>query len=398
MAATFFRRMLITDPERIAARRRKGLAGLVLDMVRPYRKWLLIILLALLLETVMSLAAPWPLKIIIDNVIGQEPLPHGLQWMAGILVSGAVSLAAVAAIAYVFIAAAGALAGYLNSYFTESVAQFVANDLRQRMYHHLQRLSLAYYDSHQVAKIISTLTTDVNTIQDFASQTLIRIFIDALTIAGMVGIMFYLHWDFALVAVGVTPFLLLFVARFKREVKMATREVRKDQSQMAAVLQQGLESIRAVEAFGRQDLEEQKLKQASMETVRAALKARKLKALLVPVVSITVAVCVALVLWRGATLVLEGVMTVGSLTVFLAYLAKFFSPVQDIAKLSNNVAQASVALERIQLVLDADITIREKPDAIQPRELSGHIVFDNVGFTYTGEAEVLHSLNMEIRA
>jgi len=375
----------------------KGLSNLVLNLLLPYHKWLVIIFCAMLLETVMSLAAPWPLKIIIDNVIGKEPLPHALMWLNGTFITQDYkTMAAASAITLVVFAALGSIAGYINSYFTESVAQYVANDLRQRMYHHLQRLSLAYYDSHQIAKILNTITADVSTIQDFASQSILRILVDSMTIVGMLCIMFYLHWEFALVAVGITPFLILFVARFKKEVKKATREVRKDQSVMAAVMQQGLESMRSVNAFGRQDLEEERLRKASLETVAAALKARRLKALLVPVISISVAICVALVLWRGADLVITGVMTVGALTVFLAYLGKFFTPVQDLAKMTNIVAQAGVALERIQVILNADTIIPEKPNALVPEKLKGNITFDKVCFSYFDQTPVLHDFNLHI--
>jgi ABC-type multidrug transport system fused ATPase/permease subunit len=375
----------------------KGLRSLVFNLLKPYRKWLLFIFTAMLLEAIMGLASPWPLKIIIDNVIGKEPLPSGLLWLNGSFVTSNVeTLAATAAIVLIVFAGLGALAGYLNSYYTESVAQYVANDLRQRMYHHLQRLSLAYYDSHQIAKILNTITADVSTIQDFASQSILRMVIDSMTIIGMLAIMFFLHWDFALVAVGITPFLLLFVVRFKKQVKRATREVRKDQSIMAAVMQQGLESMRSVNAFGRQDMEEERLRKASMETIAAALKARKLKALLVPVINVTVAICVALVLWRGASLVIAGIMTVGALTVFLAYLGKFFAPVQDMAKMTNIIAQTGVALERIQVILNADTIIPEKSNAVNPGKLKGNIDFTKVGFSYVEGRPVLQDFNLKI--
>ena len=139
--------------------------------------------------------------------------------------------------------------------------------------------------------------------------------------------MFWLDWDFALIAVGVTPFLLLFVMRFKKAVKNATRDVRKRQSEIVAVAEQGLGSMRAVKAFDRQDLESDRMEEASRATVTAALKARRVKSLLSPVVSIVVAFCTAFVLWRGTSVIIAGVMTVGALTVFLAYLSKFFKPV-----------------------------------------------------------------------
>jgi ABC-type multidrug transport system fused ATPase/permease subunit len=298
----------------------------------------------------------------------------------------------------VLIALIGGIAGYIDNYYTESVAQYVANDLRQKVYHHLQRLSLSYYDSHQIGNILSTITSDVSTIQGFASSALLSILIDALTIIGMLGLMFYMNWDFALVAVTVTPLLLLFVARFKTAVKKATHEVRTQQSTMVSVLQQGLESVRAVKAFDRQGLEETHLKDVSMGTVQASLKARKVKSLLSPVVALIVSGCTAFVLWRGTHLVLIEAMTLGGLTVFLSYLAKFFKPVQDLAKMTTSIAQASVALERIQAILDTDTVIPQKPNAKIPENVQGHIEFEHVAFSYDPESPVLSDVHFSIKA
>ena len=200
------------------------------------------------------------------------------------------------------------------------------------VYDHLQHLSLGFYDSHQTGALLSTITDDIETIEDFASSSTLDILVDFLTIVGMLGVMLWLEFDFALIAIGVSPFLLLFVARLNRVVKRATHEVRHHESDIVAVVEQGLESIRVVKAFGRQELEESRLKDVSRATVDAALKARRVKSLLSPTVTIVVALCTGFVLWRGTALVLADVMTVGALTVFLAYLAKFFKPVQDLAK------------------------------------------------------------------
>ncbi|MEI6085797.1 MAG: ABC transporter ATP-binding protein [Verrucomicrobiota bacterium] len=375
-----------------------GMTKLVLQLIRPYRGWLIIVFIAMLFETLMSIAAPWPLKIIIDNVVGQHKLPEFLAWLRDFS-SGeqTAALAGVAAIFAVLIAVVGAVAGYIDNYYTESIAQYVANDLRHRLYHHLQRLALKYYDTHQIGNMLSTITSDVGTIQSFASTALLSILVDSLTIIGMVCVMLYLNFDFALVAVGVTPFLLMFVARFKKAVKKATHEVRARQSDIVGVLQQGLESVRTVEAFGRQDTEEGRLDAASMESVKAALKARRVKSLLSPIVAVTVALCVAFVLWRGAGLILNHAMTIGALTVFLSYLNKFFKPVQDLATMTNVIAQAQVGMERIQAILDADTIIPQKPTAREPGSLKGEIVFEHVAFSYDPAAPVLRDVNLTIK-
>ena len=370
---------------------------LVKDLLGPYHRWVMVILAAMLVETAMSLAGPWPLKIILDNVVGSHKPPGWLDALRFIDLGGdKMELAAVAGAAVLVIALVGALASYIDNYYTESVSQWVAHDLRMRVYDHLQRLSLGYYDTHQTGPILSTLTSDIKTIQGFASSGTLGILVDLLTIVGMLGIMFWLDWDFALVAVGVTPFLLLFVARFNREVKDATHEVRRYQSDIVAVVQQGLESIRIVKAFGRQELEENQLATVSHATVDAALAARRVKSLLSPAVSITVAGCTGYVLWRGTGLVMQDVMTVGALTVFLTYLGKFFKPVQDLAKMSNSIAQTAVAIERIQLILDTDDILPEKPGARDPGKLRGEIAFDHVAFSYNADAKVLSDVVFSI--
>ena len=372
---------------------------LIGELLRPYRGWLTIILLATAVETAASLAAPWPLKIVLDNVIGGRA-PPGWLWHFASRLPGesAIRIAAVAAIATVMIAALGALASYVDNYFTESVGQWVANDLRVCVYDHLEHLPLAYYDTHQTGTLLSTITDDIATIQGFASSATLGIAVDLLTIGGMLGLMFWLRWDFALIAVGVAPFLLLFVLRFRKAVKKATREVRLRESDLLSVVQQGLESIRVVNAFGRQELEEKHLADASQATVEAALKARRVKSLLSPVVTVTVSLCTAFVLWRGALLVLASVMTAGALTVFLSYLTKFFKPVQDLAKLSGTIAQAAVAVERVRGILELHMGIPERPDAREPGRLRGAVEFDHVAFAYDQATPVLRDVSFSIAA
>ena len=377
------------------------MSRLIRELLRPYRGTLVVILLAMLVETLMSLAGPWPLKIILDNVVGSHHLPKWLDDFVGSVSTGLgpgkMRIAAAAALITIFIAVIGSLASYIDNYYTESVGQWVAHDLRMRTFHHLQRLSLAYYDSHQTGTLLSTITDDIQTIQGFASSATLGILVDLLTIIGMLGLMFWLNWDFALMAVGVTPFLLLFVSRFKRAVKKATHEVRHRQADIVAAVQQGLESVRVVKAFGRQDLEQEELSEVSHATVDAALKARKVKSMLSPVVTVTVALCTAFVLWHGASLILIGTMTVGALTVFLSYLNKFFKPVQDLAKMTNAIAQAAVGVERIQAILETDTIIPERPDAREPGTTRGEIVFDHVAFGYNKDEPVLRDVNFTIK-
>ncbi len=377
---------------------RAGMMGLIRELLRPYRGSLAIILAAMIVQSAMTLAAPWPLKIILDNVVVGRRLD---SWMARLLEpllthGHRVHLAMLAALAVVCIAIFNALASYTANYFTESVGQWVANDLRMRTYHHLQYLSLRYYDTHQSGVLLSTITADVLTIQNFASSATLGIVVDMITILGMLVIMFFLNWDFTLIAVAVTPLLLLLASRFKKAVKKSTHEVRKQQSNIVAVVQQDLESIRVVTAFGRQELEQETLQAVSNATVVAALKARQVKALLSPIVSIIVAFCIGFVLWRGSLLILAGWMTAGELTVFLSYLGSFFKPVKDLASMNNSIAQTAVAVERIRTILDADAILPEKPEA-REQPIRGEIVFDHVAFAYDESCPVLRDVSFTVK-
>jgi ABC-type multidrug transport system fused ATPase/permease subunit len=376
----------------------KSMVSLLRELLRPYRASLAVILAAMLLQSTMTLAAPWPLKIILDNVVGdRKPAP----WFADVLHllvahESRRHLAALAALAVICIAILNATASYIANYYTESVGQWVANDLRMRTYHHLQYLSLRYYDSHQSGVLLSTITADVLTIQNFASSATLGMVVDMFTIVGMIVVMFCMNWDFTLIAVGVTPLLLLLASRFKKAVKKSTHEVRKQQSNIVAVVQQDLESIRVVTAFGRQELEQEALAAVSRATVAAALKAREVKALLSPIVSIIVACCVAFVLWRGSMLILTRGMTPGELTVFLSYLVSFFKPVKDLASMNNSIAQTAVAVERVRTILDADAVLPEKADAGE-QAIRGEIVFDHVAFAYAENCLVLRDVSFTVK-
>jgi subfamily B ATP-binding cassette protein MsbA len=368
---------------------------LVRQLLGPYRGWLAILVVALLVETAMSIAAPWPLKIILDSVVGTHKPPDWLaKFHIGALRGSKMELAAMAALGTVLIAVLGAIASYVENYYTESVAQWVAYDLRNRVYDHLQRLSLAYYDSHQLGTILSTIIDDVKTIQGFASSGTLGILVDLLTIVGMLGIMFWLNWDFAggrghhALPPHVRGALNRAVNRRRRGAPSPERH--HGGSPAGPRVGAGGEGIRrrgdrggAPEGRRPRDIE-------------AALAARRVKSILSPSVSVAVALCTAFVLYRGTALILTDAMTVGDLTVFLAYLSKFFKPVQDLAKMSNSIAQTAVATERIETILGADQVVPERPGARDPDDIKGEIVFDHVAFAYDPREPVLRDVSFTI--
>jgi ABC-type multidrug transport system fused ATPase/permease subunit len=169
--------------------------------MQPYRGTLLVILIAMLVQTAMSVAGPWPLKIILDNVVGSHKLSPVMTHLLGPLLRGEskMKIAEAAAIAAVVIALIGAAMSYIANYYTTSVGQWMANDLRLKTYHHLQ------HDTHETGTLLSTVTADVQTIQGFASSSTLGIIVDMFTIIAMLVVMLWLNWDFTLIAVAITP-------------------------------------------------------------------------------------------------------------------------------------------------------------------------------------------------
>ena len=180
-----------------------------------------------------------------------------------------------AALAVLVIAIVGAGCSYVEKYVTTSVGQWVTHDLRRTLYSHIQRLSLAYHDHKQTGDLISRVTSDIDAIQSFIVSGLLDAMINSLTLVGMVGVMFYLNWRFTLIALSVAPVLFLVVFTYTRRIKKASREVRKKEGEIVSVMQEVLSSIRVVKAFAREDYEQKRLEEESLESVEIALRARR---------------------------------------------------------------------------------------------------------------------------
>jgi ATP-binding cassette, subfamily B, bacterial len=358
---------------------------------------LVLAFIAVLGEAATDLLEPWPLKIVFDYVFGTKHMP---AWMSG-LIGGTFGLSRVgilhfAVLAVIVIAAAGALSSYAEKYLTTSVGQWVMHDLRSILYHHIQRLSLAYHDHKPAGDLISTVTADIDSIQDFISQALLGILVNVLTLVGMLAVMFYLNWRFTLIALSITPFLFLVVYTYTRRIKQASRALRKKEGEVVSVVAEVLGSIRVVKAFAREDYEEARLAQQSLENVEIALRARSLKAKLAPVVQVIVAVGTCLVLWYGVNLVLTEQMTSGSLLVFLLYLGKMYKPMRDLSKMTDTMSKAAVGYERIRAVIETENEVRNLPGARKAPALKGAIEFEHVDFGYDKRYPTLTDVNLRV--
>jgi len=366
-------------------------------LLRPHRGMLALAFIAVVGEAATDLLEPWPLKIVFDYVFGTKHMP---AWMSG-LIGGTFGLTKVsilhfAILAVIVIAVAGALSAYAEKYLTTSVGQWVMHDLRGILYHHIQRLSLAYHDHKPAGDLISTVTADIDSIQDFISQALLGILVNVLTLVGMLAVMFYLNWRFTLIALSITPFLFLVVYTYTHRIKQASRALRKKEGEVVSVVAEVLGSIRVVKAFAREDYEEARLAQQSLENVEIALRARGLKAKLAPVVQVIVAVGTCLVLWYGVNLVLSEQMTSGSLLVFLLYLGKMYKPMRDLSKMTDTMSKAAVGYERIRAVIETENEVRNLPGAKKAPAFKGEIEFEHVDFGYDKRYPTLTDVNLRV--
>jgi ATP-binding cassette subfamily B protein len=370
-------------------------------LLRPHAKVLALGLLAVIGETIADLLQPWTLKIVFDNVLrsgsakGHGWLNHMIQATVG---NNSLAILRFAALAALAIAVAGAICSYWEKYLTTSVGQWVMHDLRRTLYSHVQRLSLSYHDHKQIGDLISRVTSDIDAIQSFIASGVLGVFVDTLTLAGMVGVMFYINWRFTLIALSVAPGLFAVVYSYTRRIKKASREVRKKEGEIVSVIQEVLTSIRVVKAFAREDYEQRRLEEESLESVEIALHARGLKAKLTPLVEVIVAIGTSLVLWFGARMVLQGDLSAGSLIVFILYLGKMYKPMQDLSKMTDAYSKASVGYERIREVLATDGEVADLPGAGPARKLRGRIEFENVYFHYAPDLSVLRGVTLRIEA
>ena len=367
------------------------------SLLQPHWKTLTIALLAVIGETIADLLEPWPLKVIVDNLLQSKPLP---KWLTAVISHTAGSdkyaILNFAVIAVAVIAIFGAISSYTEKYLTTSVGQWVMHDLRGTLYQHIHHLSLAEHDEKRTGDLISRVTSDIEAVQDFITSALLGMLVNSLTLAGMVGVMLYINWRFTLIALSIVPVLFLVVFFFTKRIKKASREVRQKQSELLTIVQEVFSSIRVVKAFSREDYEQQRFEEQSLENVETALHARSVKAKLSPMVDVLAAVGTCLVLGYGARLAMAGQLSTGVLIVFLLYLGKMYKPIRELSKMTDTVSKAAVSYERIQEVLNTVSRVRDLPRARRAAKFKGKIELDRVSFSYTPEQPILTDVSLQI--
>ena len=368
----------------------------LLRLLRPYRIPLGVAFAAMLVESAADLLEPWPLKIIFDYVIGSKTMPAWLSpWPR--FASDRIQLLDAAAVAVIAIAVVGAVSSFAEKYLSTSVGQHVTRDLRRVLYHHVQRLSLSFYERQRTGDMVVRLTSDIDAIQDFVSTVLLGMVLNVLTLAGMVGVMLYLDWRFTFIALSVAPLLFFVVYRLTRRIKAAARAVKEKESDLASVAQESISAVRVVKAFANEEYEERRLDRESEESLEASLRARSVKARLSPLVDVIVAVGTFLVLYFGVRHVISGRLSAGALIVFVLYLGKMYKPMKDLSKMTDTLSRALVGFDRIGELLRTESQVRDLPGARPAPRFDGDIEFSRVTFGYASDRPVLKDVSLRVR-
>ena len=348
-------------------------------------------------ETAADVLEPWPITIIVDNILQGKRLsgPLGAA-VVSLFGENQAAMLYFALAAVLAIAIVGGISGYVEKYLTTSVSQWVAHDLRLLLYQRIQRLSLAEHGRSRTGDLITRVTKDIDAVQDFIESALLGIVVSVLTLVGMIAVMLYVNWRFTLIGLSVAPVLFLFVYFYSRKIKDASREVKRKESELLSGVAEVFSAIQVVQAFAREDYEDRRFDSESRDNVHAGLQARSIKAKLSPMVDIIVALGTCFVLAYGVSLATSGRLSTGVLIVFLMYLKKTYKPIKDLSKMTNTLSKAAVSWERIQEVLGTDSAIRDRADAREAPPFEGRIEFDRVTFGYDSDVPILRDVSLRV--
>jgi ABC-type multidrug transport system fused ATPase/permease subunit len=357
--------------------------GTLLRLTRPYRTRTLLSVVSLLLATATALAPPFLSKYALDDGIRRHDL-GALWWIVGaFLVAGLLNWAM----------------SYVQTYLTGWVGERILADLRNRLFDHLQRLSLGFFERNRAGVIISRLTNDVEAIDQLVTDGVTSLVQNTLTLVGTAILLFILDWRLALATLLVIPFMSIATIIFRVRSARAYAAVRERLGLLTATLAEDIAGMRIVQAFTRERTNIQNFRDVAERYRDSNMQTVVLNGLYFPFVDLLSSVALAVVLGYGGHLYFQGEVTLGTLFAFMLYVQNFFDPVQQLSQLYNTFLSATAALDKIVDVLDEEPEVLDKPGALPLPRVEGHVRFDNVRFGYGKDGpEVLHGLDLDVPA
>jgi ATP-binding cassette subfamily B protein len=360
------------------ARRIKTLAMLA----APYKRQTALAFFFLFAATATALAPPYLAKLAIDDGIRQEDLRVLTIVVALFVVAGVLSLATSAA----------------QTYFTGWTGERILADLRNKLFRHLQRLSLGYYERNRAGVIISRLTNDVEALDQLVTDGVTTLVQSTLFLLGTSVILFLLDWRLALATLTVMPLMFVATAFFRIYSARAYRAVRERLGLVTATLAEDIGGMRVIQAFRRERTNDRIFREVNAHYREANQQTVVLNGLYFPFVDFLSALATAIVLGYGGHLVFQGDLTVGTLFAFVLYLSNFFDPVQQLSQLYNTFLSAVAALDKIMDVMEEEPEVRDKPGARDLEQIKGDVRFESVRFGYGDGPEVLHGIDLDVAA
>ncbi|MBA2375855.1 MAG: ABC transporter ATP-binding protein [Rubrobacter sp.] len=356
----------------------------------PRRKGLVFALVILLLETAASLAQPWPLALTIDYVLsGEEPpafLPNALS-------DPAILLAGIALLTVLIFAATRSLAAF-RRFLLQKLGQETVFDMRESLYGKVHALGLDFHGKRRTGDTITRVTSDVKEVRTLLVDSVVEVFSSVLILLGMMVIMFWLNWQLTLLALATVPFLFLAVAKYRKSLIERMQVVRAKEGAIASVVQEAITGIRAVKIFGREEEEMERFRGESEDSLRASVDSSAIEARFSIFLGLVGGAGTALVTYFGARQVLSGGLSIGDLTVFVAYLGLFLSPLWALSRQANQIGKSLVSGERVMELLRSDPRVKERPNAVEAAVLAGNVAFEEVHFAYEAE-EILRGVSFE---
>lgn len=360
----------------------------------PRRKGLAFALVVLLLETAASLAQPWPLALTIDYVLSGEPLP---AFIPNSIADPAMLLAGIALLTVLIFAATRSLAAF-RRYLLQKLGQETVFDMREALYGKVHALGLDFHGKRRTGDTITRVTSDVKEVRTLLVDSVIEVFSSVLILLGMMAIMFWMNWQLTLLALATVPFLFIAVGRYRKALIERMQVVRAKEGAIASVVQEAITGIRAVKIFGREDEEMERFRTESEESLRASIGSSAIEARFSIFLGVVGGAGTALVTYFGARQVLSGGLSVGDLTVFVAYLGLFLSPLWALSRQANQIGKSLVSGERVMELLRSDPTVKESPYAAPAPVLAGNVAFEDVHFAYDDGERVLRGASFVVEA
>lgn len=357
--------------------------------------------LAMLADALLTVLRPWPLKFVIDLVIPAQPKPIRAPFVGDWLNTVHFDRMAVLYGACATTLLIAITTGILTYWYTRTVgevSQHFVFDLRANLFAHMQRLSLRFHNRQHTGDLITRLTSDVQSIQDMIASNAIVLFSNAFLLIGMLTVMFWLNWQFALVALSVSPFLFWSVFRNTKHIRNASKRARASAGRLASLALETLASIHIVQGLAQEEQQDGRFAIQSTASLQANLDGVRHQAAVAPIVDVLAALGLCLVMWFGATRAIAGALTTGDVVIFFAYVTNLYSPMRALSKSANSYAKAQVGAERIGEVLETQSDVADRPSAPPIRVKSGKIEFRDVTFAYPGGPEILSSINLIINA